>query len=260
MPVTEDQRALLRLLIDGSDYTEIAELLGVSASEVRSRAAEALAGVEREGADSELAAAAKARIGQLESGEPGRPVQAPAASRGPRRFGPSTWLLIGGVVALAVVLIVVLSSGGSDQSSATSSQSAQEDVVTINFAPVGGSHAHGTARIVRVADRPAVDFEIAGLAPSGSGETYVVSLVDSRSDKALPISFRQVGSDGRFTGRSEIADAATGLLPDFDTMVVALARQREAAAAVQNAARNATLPSEIGTPALRGNLPHASGG
>jgi hypothetical protein len=256
MPVTEDQRALLRLLIDGSNYTEIAELLGVGESEVRARAAKAVEDVQGEGAESDLAAAAKTRIGQLAGTEPA-PVPPPAVARGPQRFGPATWLLIGGAIALVVILIVVLSSGGSDQSQSTSSQSAQEDVVTINMTPVGGSNAHGTVRIVRVADRPAVDLEIGGLRPSRPGETYVLSLVDSSSGKALPVAFRQVGPDGRFTGRSEIADAASGLLPDFDTAEIALAQDREAAATVQQAAQNATLPTRIGTPVLRGNLPHA---
>src|SRR5262249_54237773 len=151
MPVTEDQRALLRLLIDGSDYAEIAGLLGVGEPEVRVRAAKALEDLEREGGDTDLATSARARITQLEGAGPATSVPAQAPARRLRRLGPAAWLLLGGAVALAVVLIVVLGSGGSDNPEATSSQSAQEDVVTINMAPVAGGNAHGTVRIVRVA-------------------------------------------------------------------------------------------------------------
>ena len=257
MPVSEDQRALLRLLVDGADYDELSGLLGTTPDEVAARARKATDELKRDDGDQELAEAAERRLSQLEGREPAAaPFQAPAGAS--RRFGPVAWLLIaGGVIAVVVVLIVIAGGGGSGDSSTTSDQSVQEDVVTINLSPVGGGTGHGTVRIVRVADRPAVDLDLAGLRPTGAGETYVLALVDSRSGKSLPVAFRKVGPDGRFTGRSEIADAASGLLPDFDTMELSLAQDQEAAASVQQAARNATLPTQIGTPVLHGNLPKA---
>jgi hypothetical protein len=256
MPVSDDQRALLKLLVEGSNYDGISEVLGITPSEVRARARQAALDLEQDGSDDELAGAARRRLGELDGTESGAPPVPQGRSRGSRRMGPAAWILIGGAVAAVVIVLIVISgSGGSHESTGSSQQSAQEDVVTINFAPVGGSHAHGTARIVRVADRPAVDLEFAGLAPSRPGETYIVSLDDSTTGKALPVAHRDVGPDGRLTGRTEIADAASGLLPGFDTMVVSLVRDREAAASVQAAAQNATLPNQIGTPVLRGELP-----
>lgn len=260
MSVSDDQRALLKLLVEGSSYQAISEVLGTPASEVRARARKAVSDLEQEDADRELAGAAQRRLAELDGTESAAAPPAQEGARGSRRLGPAAWILIaGGLVAVAIVLVVIQGGGSSDETTGSSQQAVQEDVVTINLQPVGGSHAHGTARIVRVADRPAVDLEFGGLAPSGPGETYIVSLVDSTSSKALPVAHRDVGPDGSLTGRTEIADAALGLLPNFDTMVVSLARDREAAASVQAAAQNATLPNQIGTPVLRGNLPQRSG-
>jgi hypothetical protein len=72
--------------------------------------------------------------------------------------------------------------------------------------------------------------------------------------RSLPIAFKAVGTDGRLTGRTPIPTAAEGLLPSFQTAELTLTHQREAAAAVQQAAQNQTLPQVIGTSVLRGAL------
>jgi hypothetical protein len=69
------------------------------------------------------------------------------------------------------------------------------------------------------------------------------------------VAFQAVGADGRITGQTPIPSAASGLLPSFDTADLTLTRQRNAAAAVQQAAQSGTLPQRVGTSVLRGALP-----
>ena len=147
------------------------------------------------------------------------------------------------------------SGGGGDGGgeSTTATRSDQEDVVPITLSPVAGSKATGMISVVRVADQPAVDLAIAGLAPSGPGESYVLWFAGS-GGRSLPVAFQAVGADGKLTGRTPIPTAAEGLLPNFTTAVLTLTRQREAATAVQQAAQNATLPQVVGTPVMRGAL------
>ena len=68
------------------------------------------------------------------------------------------------------------------------------------------------------------------------------------------MAFKEVGSDGKLTGRTPVPTAAEGLLPSFTSVVLTLTRQREAATAVQRAAQSATLPQFVGTPVMRGAL------
>ena len=106
----------------------------------------------------------------------------------------------------------VAAVAGATRQSTTSG--AQEDVVPIRLTPVGGSRATGRISVVRVADQPAVDLAIAGLEPSGRGESYVLWFVGS-GGRSLPVAFHAVGADGRLTGRTPIPTAAEGLLPSF---------------------------------------------
>src|SRR4029078_10321572 len=116
MPVSEDQRALLRLLVDGADYEELSGLLGTTQDDVAARAREATEELKRNDGDRELAEAAERRLGQLEGEEHSAAVFQPPTGTS-RRFGPVSWLLIGGaVIAVAVVLIVIAGGGGSGNS------------------------------------------------------------------------------------------------------------------------------------------------
>jgi hypothetical protein len=253
MALSEDQRALLRLLIAGDTYEQVAEVLGVGADEVRSRAHAAAATLEETG-DRELAPApVRARLDVLD-GAPGSVEAASSAASSPAGRPWALWLAAGAVVVAAIVVVVVLVGGsGGGESSPTKTQGDQEDVVPIKLAPVGGSKATGMISVVRVADQPAVDLAIAGLEPSSRGESYVLWFVGS-GGRSLPVAFHAVGSDGRLTGRTAIPTAAEGLLPNFETAELTLTNQREAAAAVQRAAQSSTLPQVVGTPVMRGSL------
>lgn len=253
MALSEDQRALLTLLLAGETYGHVADVLGTNADEVRERAREAAGALEAEG-DPELSpSAVNHRLAMLE-GAPAQPTAAaPDHSRRPRL---ALWLALGGAAVVLVVVALVVAGGGGgggDDQSTTTSTGDQEDAIPVKLSPVGGSHASGGLTIVRVADQPAVDLDIRGLQPTGKGETYVLWFGGS-GGRSLPVAFQAVGADGRITGRSVIPGAATSLLPSFDTADLTLSRQREAASAVQRAAQAGTLPQRVGASVLRGPL------
>jgi hypothetical protein len=250
MALSEDQRALLRLLLSGDTYEQVADVLGTGVDEVRNRAQEAARELETAPNREFPSEAVRARLDALE-GRPGATEPPPTANGRPWVL----WVAIGAVVVAAIVVLVVVVSGGGDGDgdTTTAAQSDQEDVVPIKLTPVGGSKATGMISVVRVADQPALDLAIAGLEPSGPGESYVLWFVGS-GGRSLPVAFKAVGADGKLTGRTPIPTAAEGLLPSFTTAELTLTQQRRAAAAVQQAAQNATLPQVVGTPVMRGNL------
>jgi hypothetical protein len=255
MGLSEDQRALLRLLIAGDTYQQVAEVLGTSPDVVRARAREAVESLERE-PDPELSTdAVRSRLEALESppAETAVAPPSPDAPAGGDRRRWALWLVVGGAALIALVVLLVVGVGGGDDNTSTSG-GAQEDVVPIRLTPVGRSSARGGLTIVRIGDQPAVDLDITGLRPTGKGETYVLWFVGS-GGRSLPVAFQAVGADGRITGQTPIPSAASGLLPSFDTADLTLTRQRNAAAAVQQAAQSGTLPQRVGTSVLRGALP-----
>ena len=253
MALSEDHRALLTLLLAGETYEHVADVLGTSTDEVRERAHEAAGVLETEGGDPELSSSAVNERLTVLDGAPAQTtaVAAPVDSRRPRL---ALWLVLGGAaLVVLVVALVVGTGGGGEDGSTTTSTGDQEDAIPVKLSPVGGSQASGGLTIVRVADQPAVDLDIRGLQPTGKGETYVLWFGGS-GGRSLPVAFQAVGADGRITGRSAIPGAATSLLPSFEIADLTLARQREAASAVQRAAQAGTLPQRVGTSVLRGPL------
>jgi hypothetical protein len=257
MALSEDQRALLQLLLAGDTYERVAELLGESADEVRAKAQAAASALEGAPERDLPPQAVRERLDALEGPQGSTPPPATPAPAPPGATGSRSWVLwlVGGAAMLVVlvVLLVIGSGGGRGDNATTSTSGAQEDVVPIKLTPVGGSRASGMVSVVRVADQPAVDLAIRGLTPSGPGRSYVLWFVGS-GGRSLPIAFQAVGSDGKLTGRTPIPTAAEGLLPSFQTAELTLTRQREAAAAVRQAAQSATLPPVVGTSVMRGSL------
>jgi hypothetical protein len=246
--LSEDQRALLRLLLSGESYESIAGLLGVDREEVRRRAQHAVARIEP--SEGELADASRARLAELDG------VGEPAAAPPPARSRLRSWLpfALGVAGALAIALIVAGVFEDEAPDPGGSSASIDEDVVEIALRPVGGTRARGTARLLRVADLPALDLEIAGLAPSSRNESYIVWLYNSPTE-AFPLLFQSVGTDGRLEGRGSIPSAATALLPSFDGLDVSLADRSQAAAAVRRAAEGEAIPHHVGRSVARGSFP-----
>ena len=256
MALSEDQRALLQLLLAGDTYDRVAEVVGESADEVRAKAHEAAGALEASPGEDLSSQAVRDRLEALEGPQAGvaPPTASPTPPGAAKGRSWALWLAGGAaVLVLVVVLLVTGSGGGGGDNATTSTSGAQEDVVPIKLSPVGGSRASGMISVVRVADQPAVDLAIQGLTPSGPGQSYVLWFAGS-GGRSLPVAFRAVGSDGKLTGRTPIPAAAEGLLPSFQSAVLTLTRQREAAAAVRQAAQSATLPQVVGAPVLRGAL------
>jgi hypothetical protein len=254
MALSEDQRALLGLLLAGDTYERVADVLGTSAEEVRGRAHEAATEIEARGSPEFPPDVVRERLAALEGGPAAQPAPGPAQPQQSDRRRLALWIVAGGaaVVLLVVLLVVGIGSGGGDDNTTTSA-GGQEEAVPVRLSPVGDSRASGGLTIIRIADQPAVDLDIRGLEPTGKGETYVLWFVGS-GGRSLPVAFQAVGADGRITGRTAIPTAAASLLPSFDTADLTLTRQRQAAAAVQQAAQAGTLPQRVGTSVLRGSL------
>lgn len=254
MALSEDQRALLRLLRDGEDYEGIATLLGDQPDAVRARAHEALAQIGTD--EPELAAAARGRLAGLDGAPPGSPAPRPLAGR--RRL--ALWLPVAiGVLAVAAIVVVVSGVFDDSPKEAPPPGPDQEDVVNIPMHAVGGAAVKGSARIIRIEDLPAVDIDAVGLDATGPDETYIVWLYNSPTE-AFPLAFLDVGANGRLEGRTPVPAAATGLLANFDGLDVSLAKKGEAAAAVQEAAQGSGIPRHVGRSVLRGTFPRGSPG
>jgi hypothetical protein len=254
MALSEDQRALLRLLLAGDTYEHVADVLGTSVDQIRRRAQGAATALETED-DPELPAeAVRARLEALEGASESTPPSQSVEAAQDGRTRLALWIVAGGavLVLLVVLLVVGIGDGDGDQNTTTAA-AGQEEAVPVRLSPVGGSQASGGLTLIRIADQPAVDLDIRGLAPTGKGETYVLWFVGS-GGRSLPVAFQAVGPNGRITGRTPIPTAAASLLPDFETADLTLTRQREAASAVQQAAQSGTLPQRIGTSVLRGPL------
>jgi hypothetical protein len=255
MALSEDRRALLRLLIGGDSYDEVAAVLGTSPEDVRERARAAVAELERGGSDPELSGAARRRLDELE----GAPAElasagAQASPAGARRPSRAAWITIGGAVAALLIAFVIVQVSDDSDDPSPAPPPVEEDVVEVPLEPVAGSGARGTARIVRVSDLPALDVDVSGLEPSRANQTYVLWLLGS-GDEGIPLAFRDVGPDGRFVGRTRIPAAAAGLLPSIQFIDLSLAVDEEASAAVRAAAQASTLPGRFGTSVVRGSVP-----
>jgi hypothetical protein len=254
MALSEDQSALLRLLLAGDSYEQVAEVLGTSTAEVEAKARRAAEALEREPVPDLPLAAVRERLDALE-GSPAGGGAPPAAVSQPSGRGTrwALWLAAGAAAVILVVVLLVAGGGGGSGDNTSTSSGAQEDAVPVRLTPVDGSHASGGVTIIRIGDQPAVDLALRGLAPSGKGETYVLWFV-GQGGRSLPVAFHAVGPDGKLTGRTPIPSAAVGLLPSLDTAELTRSRQREAGAALKQAAQNGTLPEPVGTIVMRGPL------
>jgi hypothetical protein len=255
MALSEDQRALLGLLLAGDTYERVADVVGTSADEVRKRAHEAANELEAQSDPEFPPSAVRERLAALEGAPRPEAAIGPDAPQQSDRRRLVLWIVAGGAAAvlLVVLLAVGIGGGGGGDENTTTSTGGQEEAVPVRLSPVGGSHASGGLTIIRIADQPAVDLAIRGLQPTGRGQTYVLWFVGS-GGRSLPVAFQAVGANGQITGRTAIPTAAASLLPSFDTADLTLTRQRRAAAAVQQAAQAGTLPQRVGTSVLRGPL------
>lgn len=284
MPLTDDQRAMLRLLAQREEgYEDIAALKGLSIEEVRAEVKAALA---------QLAADEKAGIQPPPPAEPPKPeepadpVEEPAApvkeepkvAKPPppskpakRRSGPAVpperrrlLVLTGGalaVVAAVLIAIAVIGGGGSSSSTTTTTSSAEAaaaengKVTQAVLEPVEGENGSGRAIFGRLGKEVVLQVTAEGLQPNTEGESYTVWLY--RTPK-LTLRVGSVGVDdsGKLGARFPIPAELLAYIAGgaFDKIYVSrtsdAAYQRE----VVQAKKNKTLPRYNGETVLTGEI------
>jgi hypothetical protein len=213
MPLSEDQKAMLRLLAQSDvSYEDIAALKGKSVEEVKAEVEAALA--ELDGAQAAQPSPTPPKPEPTPPPEPSprkeepaeKPTPAPSASpktpekpqktRPARQSAPvERWRLLalmGGALALVAVVLgaIALISGGGDDSGSSSGSvdtaselaAAQEDdrVTRAVLEPADGSDATGVALFGRLGkDEVVLQVTAEGVDPTTDGESYTVWLYRS---------------------------------------------------------------------------------
>jgi hypothetical protein len=289
MALTDDQRALLRLLARREEgYEDIAALKGLSVERVRAEVKEALAGLEAAGEAPPLPppqaekppeppAAPEEPQPEAVPAEETAPVSPPKpsskpASRSARPTLPAERrrlvILTGGALAIVAIVLgaIAIFSGGSDSSSGsteastanteTAAAAASGKVTKAVLEPADGSEAGGLAVFGKVGKEEIVlQVTAEHLEPTESGQSYTVWLY--RSPKlSLRVGSVPVGDSGNLGARFAIpaellAYVASGA---FDQIYVSrtsdAAYQRE----VAEAKKNKALPRYTGETVLTGEI------
>ncbi len=196
MALTDDQRAMLRLLAQNDDsYEDIAALKGVSVEQVRSevKAALAAAAAEQEAGPPEQPPPAEETPPPPSPPQP-KPKPAPKPPRKPKAPIPPQRrrLLIVAAAAIAVVGVALIaialidgsgSSGSSGQAegaqTAANGGSADKKLTRAELKPVDGSSAKGQAIFGRLKKKIVLLVEAVGLEPSAKGQSYTIWLYKS---------------------------------------------------------------------------------
>lgn len=282
MPLSDDQKALLRLLAQREQgYEDIGALMGLSVEQVRARVREALAALDEVEEPAPKAAApppppppapqtseaAKPRKPPPPPAQPPRaavPVQSRISLPRDRR---RLFELAGGAVVVILLVLfatglVNIDGGGSGSSTTTTAGSPTEatggegaNLTQAVLEPVGGGNAAGRALFGRVGKNVVLQVVAKGLEPSPAGQSYTVWLY--RSPKlVLRVGAVKVPRSGGLAARFPIpaellAYVAGGAFRQIDVSLVSdAAYERE----VVQAKRQKRLPPYTGTDVLRGEI------
>ncbi|HXV04945.1 MAG TPA: hypothetical protein VFP23_03470 [Solirubrobacterales bacterium] len=281
MPLTDDQKALLRLLAQREQgYEDIGALMGLSVGEVRERVREALVALnEEKGTTGRAAPTAEpppppAPAAAAPQPEP-RQAPAPAPQRKPvgpprirlprdprRRFELAGGILIVVLLALFATGLVDIGGGGSSSSGEPAKTAAaggpgasgKPKLTQAVLEPVGGGSASGRAVFGRTKQTVLLLVVAKGLEPSPPGRSYAISLIRSPSER-VPIAATVVGRSGTISGQYQVAPETLGLLAGgFDRMEVALVSNATLKTALVTAKREGKAPSYGGTAVLSGTI------
>lgn len=280
MPLSEDQRAMLRLLARREDgYEDIAALMGLSLEEVRARVSDALEALEEPGGTDprpeapspKLEAAATSSTGRRRSASRPRPQASRLGLRG--RLPANPRLRAGAIVgAIAVVLVAIviatgaLGGGGSSTNEATTTGDSSRAAATAPkgsqrvtgavLTPVDGGDAIGQAILGRAGKEPILQVQAEGLEPSPPGETYTVWLYKSPKLVLRAGAVKQVDKRGglaaRFPIPLEVLEYIAGGV--FDQIYLSLTPDAAYEAEVTAAKKAERLPAYTGTTVLRGRI------
>jgi hypothetical protein len=267
MPLSDDQRALLRLLAQREEgYEDIAALKGMSVAEVREEVRQALAALDApppEPPPSPAPMPAEPEPASAPVAPSARPTSRPAVPAERRRLV----LLTGGALAVvAIVLGAIALIGGdsdSDSGESTTAGSAAEAAAAVNgkvtqavLSPPEGGDASGNAVFGRLGKKEIIlQVTAENLEPTASGESYTVWLY--RTPKlTLRVGSVAVGDAGRLAARFPIPAELLAYVAGgaFNQIYVSrtsnAAYQRE----VARAKRNNAIPRYTGETVLTGEI------
>ena len=294
MPLSDDQRALLRLLARREEgYEDIAALKGMSVADVRAEVKDALAELQAN-ADAPTPAPAEPAPTPEPTPEPQPEPQAPPASvqpepqtppaparpaaparppRAPRPTLPAQRrrlvLLTGGALAIVAVVLgaIALFSGGSDSGSGSAdaggseaalseSAAAKNDKITrAVLQPVDGGDAEGLAVFGRLRKQVRLAIAATGLERAPSGKAYVLWLADS-ANRMVPVTAVSVNASGKVAAQYPIpAEVLVSLAEGtFTEIDISLVSTARYKAAFSKARKENKLPAYTGSDVLRGRI------
>jgi hypothetical protein len=289
VPLTDDQRAMLRLLAQREEgYEDIAALKGLSVEEVKAEVKAALAEL---AADSEAEAAPSPAAEPPKAEDPPKaeeppeptkeepkteepPKPKPAAAPAPRSSRPALpperrrfLILAGGglgIVAVVLIAIALVGGGGGGGSSTTSTASATEPaaegaeagkVTQAVLEPVDGGSASGRALFGRLGKEVVLQVAAEGLEPTSSGESYTVWLY--RTPKlVLRVGSVAVGDSGKLGARFPIPTELLAYVASGAFTQIYVSRTSDAAyqREVARAKQQKSLPRYTGETVLAGEI------
>jgi hypothetical protein len=282
MPLSDDQKAMLRLLARDQSYEDIAALLGLSVDEVVERAQGAVAQLEAEGIPAPtLPAAGKAMAPDQPAPKapeppapaappppPPPPPPRPAAAKQPRDRNALLAIGAGLVGAIVIVVLLVLLISGSDgdggDSGSTTTVSGNGDETTVaggrkpttaQLVAVDGSAAEGEATFGRVGESLGLGIDATGVEPAPQGSIYMVWLAQS-PEKLLPLTAVAADKANRIKASYKVPTEAVVYLAsgDFDQLVITLSDNKQLRSSLETANSEKEFPVYTGTPVLEGRV------
>ena len=283
MPLSDDQRAMLRLLAQREQgYEDIAALMGLGVDEVRAKVKDALAQLEDEGA------APPPLPPEPVAAEPPPPVEekpdppAPKAARPavrppftrprvslPKSGGARAAIAAGVAVVVALIVVLAVSGGGSGDgttTTASSSPSGTEEAAgttpTANpqltqavLSPVAGGSGSGLATFGRIKKNVVLQVEAKGLEPSPKGSAYTVWLYKSPK-LALRIGSVTVSKSGGIAAQFPLPTELLTYVANgaFDQIDISLVQTAAYEAEIAKAKKEKRLPAYTGEDVLRGKI------
>jgi pyruvate/2-oxoglutarate dehydrogenase complex dihydrolipoamide acyltransferase (E2) component len=268
MGLTDDQRAMLRLLAQNDDsYEDLAALKGVSVEQVRAEVREALAAAAEEQAPAQPTPAAEPKA----SPPAAKPKKAkpPRKARAPISVDRRRLLLWAGA-AIAVVAIVLgaiaifggggesgssPSSGGGTATATENASSGNPKLTQAALKPVDGGEGEGEAVFGRLKKKIVMLVEAVGLEPTKQGESYAIWLYKSPK-LAIRVASVEVSKSGGIRVPVQLTREifAAVLARVFDK--INLTRTNDAAyqAEVARAKKQSKLPRYTGETVLSGEV------
>ncbi len=283
MPLSDDQKAMLRLLAREQSYEDIGALMGLSVDEVVARAEGAVAQLESEGipapalppapggaaaapppptAPTPAAPAAK----EPPAPEPQRPepkaaptpTPPPAAPRKPRDKNMLVAIGSGavGVVVIVVLAVLLISGSDGDSSDTTAARTTVSDQglkpTMAVLKPVGGGEGSGQAVFGNLEEQLVLAIEAKGLEPTEKGTIYAICIA-AGPNRILPIASTGVGAKGTIKASVQLPAELLLYLANetYSEIVITRADTARLAAEIKKQAKE---PAYTGTPVLSGEI------